>query len=264
MPLKGVPPQKKIKGVSAGYSHSLAWDIDGFLYSWGYNDNGKLGLGLTKRSINVSNPTCVDFLRNECIVGAMATTQGSFALLKTGKVFKWGRVLLQKHDRRESNSIPEQIKALPPVLKMTGLHYNYAFLTWNLELFTFGENFDECLGYDSQGFASETPRSVDFGNGVVPIDMACGLDFMVVLLDIEKNKKHHLSKAMRKFYESSVAYASNKLFQIKAVKNIKGKHDQNDIFSTKESGETQNQSKNGPSSKREYAIAEVISLSFRV
>lgn len=33
----------KIKGVAAGKSHALAWDVEGALYSWGDPEHGKLG-----------------------------------------------------------------------------------------------------------------------------------------------------------------------------------------------------------------------------
>ena len=37
----GLP--KKIVGISSGLTHSLAWDCEGKIYSWGSGVNGKLG-----------------------------------------------------------------------------------------------------------------------------------------------------------------------------------------------------------------------------
>ena len=44
------------KAVAGGWQHSLAIDSDGYLYSFGYNDYGQLGLGDTT---NRTSPTKV-------------------------------------------------------------------------------------------------------------------------------------------------------------------------------------------------------------
>ena len=38
----------KIKGISCGKNHSLCWDIQGMIYSWGEGDDGKLGHPIEK------------------------------------------------------------------------------------------------------------------------------------------------------------------------------------------------------------------------
>lgn len=40
-----IPLQKRITGIAAGWSHSLALDHEGRVYSWGFGEEGQLGHG---------------------------------------------------------------------------------------------------------------------------------------------------------------------------------------------------------------------------
>lgn len=116
---------------------------------------GQLGLGTREKNISrVEAPERVKALVRTRVVSALATFHGSFALDKSKAVFKWGRLLPQKHRDYHPESSPSQVDGLPKVVQMAGTLYNFAFLTEDLRLFTFGENTDGCLGYQS----NEHPR----------------------------------------------------------------------------------------------------------
>ena len=45
----------KIEGICSSESHSLAWDCDGHIYSWGDSSNGKLGHPLNPKNFNMKS-----------------------------------------------------------------------------------------------------------------------------------------------------------------------------------------------------------------
>ena len=77
-----------IIGVSAGDNFSIAVDINGDVYTWGYNKYGQLGQGSTGTGIN-NVPTKVSGLRN--IIKVVAGANHSIALDKDGYIYTWGR-----------------------------------------------------------------------------------------------------------------------------------------------------------------------------
>ncbi|KAL0244560.1 hypothetical protein GEMRC1_008642 [Eukaryota sp. GEM-RC1] len=71
--------------VVASSVSSYALDSSGYVYSWGYNLHGELGLGHTE---NRATPTLIPNLNNvKQIAGRLHT---AFALTRDGKVFGWG------------------------------------------------------------------------------------------------------------------------------------------------------------------------------
>ncbi len=79
-----------VKGIAAGWNHSLAVLADGSVYAWGRNDAGQLGLGTTCTPFlcGVTTPMLVSG-----ISGVIAVTGGdeySLALKADGTVWAWG------------------------------------------------------------------------------------------------------------------------------------------------------------------------------
>lgn len=72
------PTGQAIVGVSAGACHSVAWDVDGAVFTWGHNGSGRLGLGPTD---HIRKPTRVERLATEYICAA--TCGASFTLFAT-------------------------------------------------------------------------------------------------------------------------------------------------------------------------------------
>ena len=76
---------ENIKQVATGYSHSVALDKDGNIYTWGLNDNGQLGNG-DKANRNI--PVKVNGINNIIKVDAYKNT--TTAIDKDGKIYIWG------------------------------------------------------------------------------------------------------------------------------------------------------------------------------
>ena len=88
-----VPKRKEvvIKKVAAGSYHSLAIDNRGFVFGWGSNSNGQVGMATINRTDYVSEPTRLRAL-NVPIVSVVAGPKNSFAITETGKLYTWGLV----------------------------------------------------------------------------------------------------------------------------------------------------------------------------
>merc|ERR1712228_232708 len=65
----------------------VACSADGKMYTWGFNNNGQLGLGDT---FNRSTPTQV-ILEEECVMAVAAGGGHTACQTKSGKVFFFGR-----------------------------------------------------------------------------------------------------------------------------------------------------------------------------
>ncbi|ODN05504.1 putative E3 ubiquitin-protein ligase HERC3 [Orchesella cincta] len=76
--------------VSCGGWHTLALTSEGDIYSWGWNESGQLGhnTAVTSRS----DPHPVDLgSAEDPVVDIAAGSRHSLALLKSGRLFSWGR-----------------------------------------------------------------------------------------------------------------------------------------------------------------------------
>ena len=53
----------KIKDIQCGASHSLALDVDGMVYSWGYNGAGECGVGAVMTENEITEPMMIEDLK---------------------------------------------------------------------------------------------------------------------------------------------------------------------------------------------------------
>jgi len=86
----GVLSGKTITAIAAGYTHTVALDSDGKVYSWGQNTNGQLGNNSTSHS---SVPVAVytsGVLSGKTITAISAGGYTTIALDSDGKVYAWG------------------------------------------------------------------------------------------------------------------------------------------------------------------------------
>ncbi len=78
--------------IAAGASHVLALTKDGFVYSWGLNGNGQLGINSTTKAnyaMQVVDQTGESNLEN--IIDIAAGVNHSIAITKEGNVYTWGK-----------------------------------------------------------------------------------------------------------------------------------------------------------------------------
>ncbi|WP_434449978.1 RICIN domain-containing protein [Lentzea sp. E54] len=87
-------PFTKAKTVAAGEYHSLAMTTDGTVWAWGYNANGRLGIGTTGGN-ELPRHVCAPGSSSGCtdLTGAKGIAAGyshSMAILQDGSVATWG------------------------------------------------------------------------------------------------------------------------------------------------------------------------------
>ena len=78
----------KIKKIACGGSHSLALTFSKDLFTWGYGEEGQLGLGDTIKC--VKTPQRINFIGKRLIVKVYSGYSHSMAISEDGNVFIWG------------------------------------------------------------------------------------------------------------------------------------------------------------------------------
>lgn len=89
--------------------HTIAWDTDGTIYSWGDSTDGKLGYPVTMQSQNQqeSFPKKITLLDHYKIISGACGDNYSLALTNEGEVFAWGRgsFTISKNSEKSMNLI---------------------------------------------------------------------------------------------------------------------------------------------------------------
>lgn len=82
---------RTVAKIAAGFSHALALDTAGRIYSWGYNYSGALGDGTTEQRWEPVNVSASGALAGKTIVAIAGGSSHSLAVDSAGKVYAWGR-----------------------------------------------------------------------------------------------------------------------------------------------------------------------------
>lgn len=77
-----------ITQISGGWRHTMALDVDGQLYGWGWNKFGQLGVG---DNIDHSGPQRVKLPSEEEVVRVSCGWRHTVAITSKSNVFSWGR-----------------------------------------------------------------------------------------------------------------------------------------------------------------------------
>jgi alpha-tubulin suppressor-like RCC1 family protein len=146
-----------VTAVSGGFYHSLALKNDGTVWAWGINDDGQLGNGSFRTSVN---PIQVSGL-----TGITAVSCGewhSLALKSDGTVWAWG----YNREGQVSNSIdaacniPQQVNGLSDIKSIAGGGYHNLALKSDGSVWAWGCNWHGQLGKDANSHPN-TPAQVD-------------------------------------------------------------------------------------------------------
>ena len=81
---------EKIKSISLGQYSSFALSINGSLFSWGYTENGQLGLGHDEDPQNTPHLINPDHFQSEKIKSIHTGYECALALTTNGSIFSWG------------------------------------------------------------------------------------------------------------------------------------------------------------------------------
>jgi len=151
-----------IVAVAAGGLHSLCVDDQGFVHSWGCNDEGGLGR-TTKEEEDNFTPGKVEGIEGK-VVQITAGDCHSIALTEHGSVYGWGTFrdnngtlgFLTKCNLQKA---PVQLTLPEPAVSIASGNNHAAILSSSGEIFTFGCGESGQLGRLAEAFASRDARN---------------------------------------------------------------------------------------------------------
>ena len=183
--------------ISAGAEHSAVISKEGFVWAWGRNDGGQLGLsdstlssceskGLQSncngpRPARVLFPSSLSDLWGEQVVDISSMNDHNLAITRSGWTYSWGRNShgqLGTGDTTDRN-VPTKVKnsyAYRFVIARTGGSHSMG-LSARGEVFVWGSGASGQLGQDIAGLG---PRSANPRLSLEPIQVEALKDFMVI------------------------------------------------------------------------------------
>lgn len=165
----------QIAQVACGFWHSHALSRGGQVFSWGQNQCGQLGLGMSGQSI--STPHMIQSLQGIPFAQISAGGAHSFALTLSGAVFGWGRNKFGQLGLNDTNDrhFPTLLKSLRSqrVIYVSCGEDHTAALTKEGGVFTFGAGGYGQLGHNSTNHEIN-PRKVFELMGNVVTQISCG------------------------------------------------------------------------------------------
>jgi len=120
-----------ITSISAGYGHSLAIDVNGNAWSWGYNWNGQAGIGSTSDTVSPTKITSINNIAKTAagyLDSVFLTTFGTVWVAGSNMYGQIGRGLYDTLD----HALPEKVAYLSGVddIAMGGDHILSLSSTW--------------------------------------------------------------------------------------------------------------------------------------
>ncbi|XP_023155082.1 probable E3 ubiquitin-protein ligase HERC4 [Amphiprion ocellaris] len=177
----------QVSQVSCGTKHSVVLTRDGWVFTWGQNSRGQLGLG--KKSSGSGSPELVRSLSEIPLVQICAGGDQSFGLSVSGGLFSWGRNdcgqlgLGDSTDRSTPTSV--QCLNMKKTVHVSCGKDHTAILTKHGSVFTFGSGQFGQLGHNSTR-NEVRPRLVAELWGAKVIKLECGRNHTLVLTDTRK------------------------------------------------------------------------------
>jgi E3 ubiquitin-protein ligase HERC2 len=164
-----------VQQVICGGHHSAALTASGRVFTWGFDDDGRLGHGQTGHQ---TLPRAVETLAGMEIVSIACGCWHSAALTSNGAVYTWGSCKSGQLGQAHRNSAPIPRVVLEGigggVVQIACGTAHTAALTEAGELYTWGKCDDGRLGYDCKTDQT-TPKLVEALRGKHVIDMQCGV-----------------------------------------------------------------------------------------
>ncbi|HEY2549139.1 MAG TPA: hypothetical protein VGI64_01030 [Streptosporangiaceae bacterium] len=175
-----LPAGTKVSAVRAGCNFSIALTTSGQVLAWGFNGNGELGIGTTKRHLS---PVRVLLPKGSKVTAISAGDDHSLALTSTGKVLSWGGNQEGQLGDTTTTSRHKPVQvALPNGTRVKSLAAGTVdsfALTAKSQMFAWGGDGASQLG-DGQTSNKATPELIVFefrGNGpgaITALAAGCG------------------------------------------------------------------------------------------
>ena len=161
--------------VLCGGHHSAALSTDGQVFTWGFDDDGRLGHGSPGHQLL---PKPVHALTDVIVVEIACGCWHSAALSKSGAVFTWGSCKSGQLGQAHKNSVPAPKVMFHGkgggVVKVACGTAHTAALCANGDLYTWGKHEHGRLGYKALADQA-TPKLVTALRGIKLRDITCGV-----------------------------------------------------------------------------------------
>lgn len=173
--------QDKVSQVVCGGHHTAALTEDGVVFTWGFDDDGRLGHGAPGHQYT---PRQVEGLRGEPMSMVAAGCWHSAALSRAGAVYTWGSCKSGQLGQAHKNSVPSPRVVMQDVgggvvMVACGTAHTAA-LTASGELYTWGKHDDGRLGTENTT-DQVTPQLVSSLVGHQVKQVVCGVYDTAVL-----------------------------------------------------------------------------------
>lgn len=185
----------QVKGLTCGYFHSALFDFNGGIYTWGNSSFGKLGHpnqhGVFKEGVYEYKPRKVLSLANMKVIGIALGETYSLFLNAKGEVYLIGKMNPVRDEVTYDMDYIRPYKCDPIsknkkvwIIKIRSGRKHAACVDRDGKLYTFGENFDGCLGSEEYS-ALMNPKHVSelSVNGQKVVDFDCGDYFTTVIIE---------------------------------------------------------------------------------
>jgi alpha-tubulin suppressor-like RCC1 family protein len=174
---------KQIIDFKNSHHHVIARSIDGKIYSWGSNYQGRLGNGFEDK--NIYEPKLNEYLKTEKIVDICCGEAHSVALTNDGAVFSWGwNHFGQVGSESEKACEPIPLKVLgfnneKIIMISCGLRHSIALTEYG-RLFTWGDNRNGQSGIGSRN-KSYKPVVIKFDQNLFIEKISCGAKYSLLI-----------------------------------------------------------------------------------
>jgi alpha-tubulin suppressor-like RCC1 family protein len=163
-----------IIGISGGANHSIALKNDGTVWTWGYNNCGQLGIGISGSGTDQKFPVQVKFKDGTPLTGIVAISGGgnhTIALKSDGTVWTWGYNAYGQLGNGTSGidqATPIQVKLadgrlLSKIISISGGKDHTIAISRDRTIWAWGSNCDGQLG-DGTNIDKSYPTKVLLGS----------------------------------------------------------------------------------------------------
>lgn len=171
-----------------GGHHTAALTSRGAVYTWGFDDDGRLGHGSPGHQFT---PKLIQSLAGVQVVHIACGCWHSAALTSAGAVYTWGSCKSGQLGQAHKNSVPTPRVVLQGrgggiIMVACGTAHTAA-LSANGDLYTWGKHDDGRLGYDTSADQT-TPRVVDVLVGRKVQQVVCGVyDTAAIVTELDEH-----------------------------------------------------------------------------
>jgi alpha-tubulin suppressor-like RCC1 family protein len=185
----------QVKGMACGYTHCALFDFNGCTYTWGCSQFGKLGHpnqhGVFKAGEYEYKPRKVLSLDNMKVIGIALGETYSLFLNGKGEVYLIGKMVPVRDEVSYDMDYIRPYRCDPIsknkkvwIVKIRSGRKHAACVDRDAKLYTFGQNFDGCLGGEEYSALASPKVITELSiNDQKVVDFDCGDFFTTVIVE---------------------------------------------------------------------------------